>query len=132
MTDSPKPTGRALTILSWTAQAILGLIFVGTGIWKFLTPIDKLATMIPWAGESPTLLVVTATFDLLGGLGILLPSLTRVKPWLTVIAALGCALLQISAIVFHMARGEAANTPFNFVLVALALFVAWGRRGQLR
>jgi hypothetical protein len=43
-------------------------------------------------------------------------------------AALGCALLQLSAVVFHISRGEAANTPFNFLLVALSLFVVWGRR----
>jgi uncharacterized membrane protein YphA (DoxX/SURF4 family) len=71
---------------------------------------------------------MTALFDILGGLGVLLPSLTRVKPWLTVIAALGCVALQASAIGFHILRGEAANTPFNFLLVALSLFVAWGRR----
>jgi hypothetical protein len=63
-------------------------------------------------------------------LGILLPTLTRIKPGLTVLAALGCAALQLCAIVFHVSRGEAANTPFNFVLVALSLFVAWGRRTQ--
>ena len=67
-------------------------------------------------------------FDILGGLGVLLPSATRIKPGLTVLAALGCVALQASAIVFHVSRGEAANTPFNFLLVALALFVAWGRR----
>ena len=37
-------------------------------------------------------------------------------------------LLQIGAIGFHLKRGEATNTPFNFFLVALALFVVWGRR----
>jgi len=47
---------------------------------------------------------------------------------LTVAAALGSAALQGSAIAFHVSRGEAANTPFNFLLVALSLFVAWGRR----
>jgi hypothetical protein len=51
-----------------------------------------------------------------------------VKPGLAVLAALGCIALQASAIVFHFSRGEAANTPFNFLLVALSVFVAWGRR----
>ena len=50
---------------------------------------------------------------------------------LTAVAALGCALFQLCAIVFHVARGEAANTPFNFVLVALSIFVLWGRRRGL-
>jgi DoxX-like protein len=83
------------------------------------------------AGQvSPGLLYATALFDILGGLGILLPSATRSKPGLTVLAALGCVALQGSAIVFHLSRGEAANTPFNFLLVALSVFVAWGRRSR--
>jgi hypothetical protein len=115
----------------WVVQAFLALTFVGTAIWKVATPIADLAAMIPWAGEvSPTLLYATAVFDLLGGLGVLLPSLTRIAPRLTVLAALGCVALQASAIVFHLSRGEAANTPFNFFLVALAAFVAWGRHAR--
>ncbi len=67
---------------------------------------------------------------MLGGLGLLLPSLTRIKPGLTALAALGCAALMACAIVFHFSRGEAANSWFNFLLAALALFVAWGRRSR--
>jgi len=94
-----------------------------------VTPLPTLATMIPWAAEvAPAFFYFTAAADLAGGLGVLLPSLTRTKPGLTVAAALGCVALQASAIVFHFSRGEAANTPFNFLLVALSLFVAWGRR----
>jgi hypothetical protein len=81
---------------------------------------------------SPSFLYMTALLDTVGGIGVLLPSLTRIKPRLTVLAALGCAALQASAIVFHLLRGEAANTPFNFFLVALSLFVAWGRRSVAR
>ena len=113
-------------------QWLLAVTFVGTGVWKLATPIPELAAMIPWAGQvSPGLLYATAAFDLLGGLGVLLPSLTRLKPGLTVLAALGCVALQASAIVFHFSRGEMANTPFNFSLIALALFVAWGRRSKV-
>ena len=120
---------KALNIGLWLVQALLGLTFAGTGIWKLATPIPTLAAAMPWMGQvSPGFLYFTAVFDFLGGVGLLLPSLTRIKPGLTVLAALGCALLQASAIVFHFSRGEGANTPFNFMLVALSLFVAWGRR----
>lgn len=123
--------GSAVGIGLWIVQSLLALTFVGAGIWKVATPIPRLAAMIPWAGQvSPGLLYATAAFDVLGGLGVLLPSATRIKPGLAVLAALGCVALQASAIVFHFSRGEAANTPFNFLLVALALFVAWGRRSK--
>ena len=45
----------------------------------------------------------------------------------TVLAALGCAVLQVIALVFHLSRGEAPVTPLNAVLLALSLFVLWGR-----
>jgi hypothetical protein len=64
----------------------------------------------------------------LGRLGLLLRALTRIKPSLTPLAALGCAVLQMCAIGFHVSRGEASHTPFNFLLVALSIFVLWGRR----
>jgi uncharacterized membrane protein YphA (DoxX/SURF4 family) len=119
-----RPAGIGL----WIVQGFLALTFVGGGIWKIATPIPRLAAMIPWAGQvSPGLLYATAVFDLLGGLGVLLPSVTRIRPRLAVAAALGCVALQASAIVFHLSRGEAAHTPFNFLLVALSLFVARGR-----
>lgn len=120
---------KGLVVGLWVVQGLLALTFVGTGIWKLATPIAALAAMIPWAGQvSPTFLYITAVFDLLGGLGVILPTLTGIKPRLTVLAALGCAALQVSAVVFHLSRGEGANTPFNLVLVGLSLFVAWGRR----
>jgi hypothetical protein len=122
---------KGLNLVLWVVQGLLALTFAGAGIWKVATPIPELAAEMPWMGEvSPTFLYGTALFDTLGGVGVLLPSLTRIRPGLAVLAALGCAALQVSAIVFHVARGEAANTPFNFVLVALSLFVAWGRHSK--
>jgi hypothetical protein len=127
---APRATqpSKGLDIGLWIVQGLLALTFAGTGIWKFATPISALASKMPWMGQvSPAFLYATALFDLLGGLGVLLPSVTRIKPGLAVLAAVGCVALQLSAILFHFSRGEAANTPFNFFLIALALFVAWGR-----
>lgn len=120
-----------MNIALWIVQILLSATFGGTGLWKLSTPIPELAAKFPWMGEvSSSFLYLTAVLDILGGVGILLPSLTRIKPGLTVVAALGCAALMTSAIIFHVSRGEAPNTPFNFFLVALALFVAWGRRSK--
>jgi hypothetical protein len=122
---------RGLHIGLWIVQGLLALIFAGTGLWKLATPIPELAAKMPWMGQvSPGFLYATAVFDLLGGLGILIPSVTRIKPGLAVLAALGCVALMAGAIVFHVSRGEVASTPFNFVLVLLSLFVAWGRRSR--
>jgi DoxX-like family len=130
---STRPPSKGLSISLWIVQGFLALSFAGGGLWKLFTPIPELATKMPWMGQvSPSFLHTTALFDLLGGLGVLLPSVTRIKPGLTVLAAIGCVALMASAIVFHVSRGEAASTPFNFLLAALSLFVAWGRRGKAR
>ncbi|WP_437528529.1 hypothetical protein WME79_45760 [Sorangium sp. So ce726] len=36
----------------------------------------------------------------------------------------------MSAVLFHLSRSAAASTPFNFLLVVLSLFVAWGCRSK--
>lgn len=127
-TDAAKPP-TALHVALWAVQGLLFLTFVGTGVWKLLTPVAELGAKFPWMMQLPPAFVRgTGVVDLAGGLGVLLPSVTRIKPGLTVLAALGCALLMAFAIAFHVSRGEAASTPFNVFLAALALFVAWGRR----
>lgn len=129
--DATRRPSKALNIGLWIVQSLLALTFTGTGVWKLTTPIRDLAAKMPWMGQaSPVLLYATAVFDLLGGLGIFLPSVTRIKPGLTVLAALGCAALMAAAIVFHFSRGEGMNTPFNFLMIALSLFVAWGRHSK--
>lgn len=123
--------GRAIRIGLWTAQALLAFVFISAGFVKLTTPIPQLAAMMPWAGQySETFVRSIALVDLAGGLGILLPALTRILPRLTVLAAFGCAVLQVIALVFHLSRGEADVAPLNVVLLALSLFVLWGRNNR--
>ena len=66
--------------------------------------------------------------ELAGALGMILPALTRILPFLTPLAALGFAVIQVLAIGTHASLGETASTlPMNLVLLTLSLFGAWGR-----
>jgi uncharacterized membrane protein YphA (DoxX/SURF4 family) len=123
-----KRAPKALSAFLWVAQSILAAMFCAAGFMKITTPIPELSKMMAWTGQLPEVFVRTmGVVDLAGGLGVLLPALTRIKPKLSVIAAMCCAILQICAIIFHVTRGEAALTPLNFILLALLLFVFWGR-----
>ena len=103
-------------------------LFIMSGTMKLFTPIPDLAAMIPWAGEySVGFVRFIGVVDIAGGVGLLLPSLTRIMPRLTVIAAAACVLLQVLAIGFHATRGEFEVLPLNVVYIACALIVLWGR-----
>ncbi|WP_420608197.1 DoxX family protein [Novosphingopyxis sp.] len=117
-----------LNVALWLVQFLLFAAFT-IGAWmKILFPIPKLAAMWPWAGDLPKPMVrLLGVVDLVGGVGVLLPMLTGIKPQLTVLAALGCVALQICAMIFHVTRREFASTPANIVLLAMANFILWGR-----
>jgi hypothetical protein len=117
-----------IKVACWVAQAIVALSFIAGAYMKILTPIPDLSVIWPWTGALPPIAVRALGFiDLAGGVGIVLPTLTGIKPRLTGFAALGCVLLQISAIIFHLSRGEAAVLPVNIMLLALSAVVLWLR-----
>jgi hypothetical protein len=127
MTNTQTPS-KALHISLWILQALLAATLIWAAALKLGKSPNELAAMWPWAGEvSPTLVKLTGIADLLGGIGLVLPALLRVKPVLTPIAALGIVVLMICAGVFHIARGEASQIGFNIVVAGIAGFIAWGR-----
>lgn len=112
----------------WAAQVAVFGLFCMAGFMKLTMPVVQIEKMWPWTGQvSEPFLRFIAVVDLAGGIGIFLPALTRIRPQLTVLAALGGTVLQVLAIGFHASRGEIALTPFNFFLLALCAFVLWGR-----
>ncbi|WP_105373318.1 DoxX family protein [Neorhizobium huautlense] len=123
------PAGKTLRISLWIAQTLASAAFVLFGSQKLFMPAEALAAMwqTQWPVEYPTLLRLTGLIDVAGGIGILLPALTRIQPRMTVLAALGCTLLQVCAIVFHATRSEFAALPLNFILLPLVAFILWGR-----
>lgn len=126
------PPRRALGAALWAAQLVLAFFLLFGAYMKLAAPADEVAKMMVWASQYPNLKTFTGIVDLLGGLGILLPALTRIQPRLTVLAAAGVIVLQVLAFAFHAWRGEWPATPFNVILLVLAVFVFWGRSQAAR
>jgi len=116
-------------IALWAAQVLLALVYLMAGIMKITQPIDALvASGMGYAGDFPALLTrFIGSVEVLGAIGIILPALTRILPRLTPLAALGFAAIQVLAFALHLTRGEFAILPVNLILLAVALFVFWGR-----
>ncbi len=114
-----------MNVFIWIAQGLLALTFIWAGSMKLFKP-DSLP--FPWVKDHPNLVIFTGIVDLLGGLGIILPTLLRSRSALTNFAAYGIITLMTIAMIFHISRGEAKDIGFNIFILLLALFVIWGRR----
>ena len=127
MTTQSKKS-KTLHIVLWILQVLLASMLLWAGFTKLFEPIVKLSTMWPWTGQVPVAFVkFTGVVDILGAMGLILPSLFRIQPKLTPIAAIALCVLMVCAIVFHVARGEGALIGINIVFIGIASFVAWGR-----
>jgi uncharacterized membrane protein YphA (DoxX/SURF4 family) len=117
------------TIGLWMVQVLLALAFGAAGVMKLFQPIEALGAMMNWVTVSPEMLVrFIGLVELAGALGMILPAITRILPFLTPLAALGFAIIQVLAIGVHASLGETSmSLPINLVLLALSLFVLWGR-----
>jgi putative oxidoreductase len=121
-----------VNILLWVVQILLACAFGMAGFMKATQPLDVLAANgIAWAPQVPLALVrFIGISEFLGAVGLILPALTKIKPFLTPLAALGLLTIMILAMGFHVSRGEAGALPFNIVLGGLAAFVTWGRTSR--
>ena len=121
-----------MNILLWLVQILLACAFGMAGVMKSTQPVDVLAANgIAWAPQLPLALVrFIGISEFLGAVGLILPALTKIKPFLTPLAALGLLTIMILAMGFHVSRGEAGALPANIVLGGLAAFVAWGRTSK--
>jgi len=117
-----------MNIFSWIAQVLLAATFIWSSATKLLSSPATLAAMWPWTGTHLTLVKFTAIVDLLAGIGLILPTLLRIRPILTVYAAIGTIVLMIVAGIFHIMRGEGNAIGVNIFFAIVAGFVVWARR----
>lgn len=118
--------------LLWMVQVLWGIFFSITGFGKIFWYKPDLWNQalheVPWlSGVPQDLAIFIGVSEFLGGVGLILPAITGVKPKLTPIAAVGLTLVMNLAAGFHIARGEYNFLPVNVVLGAVTAFIAYER-----
>lgn len=124
MTKTEEKTSKTMNIILWIVQVLLAATFIWAGAMK-LFQADELPWL--WTKEHPQLVTIAGIFDLLAGVGLVLPGLLGILPKLTVYAAYGTIALMVAASVFHIMRGEGNQIGFNIFILVSAVFIAWGR-----
>jgi uncharacterized membrane protein YphA (DoxX/SURF4 family) len=117
-----------MNIALWIAQGLLAVMFGMAGVMKTFQ-ISKAKEQMSWArNRSDEFVRFVGISELLGAIGLILPLVTGILPWLTPLAAIGLTLIQLLAIFTeHLPKKEYNVIPMNIVLIALALFVIIGR-----
>lgn len=117
-----------MNIALWIAQVLLAAMYGTAGILKTYQT-TKTKQQLPWAkNRSDGFVRFVGISELLGALGLILPMLTGILPWLTPIAAIGLLAIQLLAIFAeHLPKQEFSVIPINVVLIAISVFIALGR-----
>ncbi len=115
-----------LSIVLWIVQGLLAVLFLLTGSMKLLMPSDLLAAQTPLPVEFVRFLGLC---EVAGALGLILPSLLRIRPGLTPLAASGLVALMIGATVLTpiLISTEIVLILLPLTVGLLAAFVAYGR-----
>ena len=114
-----------MNIALWVVQVLLAVAFFAHG-WLFLSPPAAIAEQMN-ASLPRWFQLFLGVAEVLAAVGLTLPGVTRIEPWLVSPAAAGVMFVMVCATVFHLTRGEVSSAATTIVLLAMATFVAYMR-----
>ena len=115
-----------MNIVLWILQVLLGVLFVWAGGFKLVVPIATMTSQMPTPMPGWFLRFIGVA-ELLGGLGLLVPGLLRMRPGLTPLAAAGLVIIMAGATAMTLAAGAVGPAMFPLVVGLLLVCVAYGR-----
>jgi len=110
--------------LLWVIQILLALLFLFAGGAKLAMPAAQLTAQTPLPAA---FLRFISVMEILGGLGLVLPGMLRIRTGLTPLAAGGLFIIMIGAVVVTVQTLGAAQAVLPFVTGVLVVFVGYGR-----
>jgi len=118
-----------MNIVLWIMQVLLAAAFFAHG-WLFLSPPPEIAQQMN-ATLPRWFQLFLGVAEVLAAVGLTLPGLTKILPWLVTWAAGGIMIVMVSATAFHLMRGEVSSAAITLVLLGMATFVAYMRQRVL-
>lgn len=116
-----------MNVVLWVLQGLMALVYGASGVMKVFM-FDEVSKDVESFGALPKeAWTALGVMELACVLGLILPSLLRWQPRLTVVAA---ALLAVESLVFigvHVKYREVGPIVMSAVLGLLMAFIAYGR-----
>ena len=122
-----------MNIALWILQGFLAAIFLIAGAIKVIKSKDELKALggekMNWVDSISAVSVkLIGTIEVLAAIGLILPQLTGILPWLVPLAAFGLVLTMIGAVMLHQRRGDGAKAIVQvIILLVMAAFTTYGR-----
>ncbi len=118
-----------MNILLWVIQILVALLFLMSGVMKFVMPYADMIKDSPVVFPHWFFLFI-GVCEILGGIGLVIPWLTKTKPGLTSLAAALLVIIMIGA-TFVTAMGPTATMAVVPAFVGiLCILIALGRRSK--
>jgi hypothetical protein len=114
-----------MNIVLWVLQVLLAAAFFAHGV-LFLAPPPDIAVLMN-ASMPRWFQLFLGVAEILAAVGLVLPGLTRIQPWLVSWAAAGIMIVMVSATIWHIVRAEYSSAGITLLLLAMATFVAYQR-----
>ena len=122
-----------MNVVLWVLQGLVGLVFLFSGGTKLVMSTEAMQKMSP-----PNSIMLPGWFvkfigvmEVLGGLGLILPGLTKIRHNLTPVAAICLLIIMIGAVVLTIMGPGVGAAIIPFVVGILCAVIAYGRRDWL-
>ncbi|WP_128800988.1 MULTISPECIES: DoxX family protein [unclassified Streptomyces] len=114
-----------MNVAYWIIAGLLALFYLYGGGVKVVRSREQLLPMMAWVDSTPMPAVrAIGVIEVLGAIGLILPPLTKIAAWLSLVAAIGFVVLQIGATRVHLRRGD-RQIALNITLLLAAAVTAW-------
>ena len=110
----------------WIVQVLLMALFLFAGGSKFAMSAEAMTSQMTVKLPVEFIRFIGAC-EILGAIGLILPSLLRIKPGLTPLAAAGLMIITIGATVVTLMGGQYNQIALPLATAVLSGFVAYGR-----
>ena len=119
-----------LNIVLWIFQGLVALLMLfHSWLYTTMTPakekqmLERRPGMKP-LGLAPAFRIFIGVAELFAAVGLILPGITHILPWLTPLAATGLVIVMVGSVIYHQRRGETKNMRSSGIVLLIVLFVA--------